>query len=586
MASAYDKASLVMLPHAVKEGKLYSVKPEDRSGDFTFSRGTDTATRVNSSGLIEKERSNQLLQSNTFDTTWASSSTTETSGQSGYDGSSDAWLLDKSASSGNVNQNVSVSGVNTFSVYVKAGSESWVALLAAGPNAGKFFDLSGAGAVGTNLVNAPLDASIEAIGGGWFRISITTNGSVTQVRIYPAEGDGVSSGTSGNIYIQDAQLEQGLVATDYIETTTAAVYEGITDNLPRLDYHNPDSPTPNSCPSLKLEPSRTNLIDHSEYISTSTWSTARVDIDSNSIISPEGGSNGTYIEQQTGQTLGGAVFKNISFSAGNYTTSIFAKAGGKKFLNIGETASASGTFRTWFDLENGTIGTTHSGHTPKIEDFGNGWYLCSITYTANAGSFATIFYLSDSDNSTSVTDSGGLYLYGAQLEAGSYPTSYIPTYGTSASRAADVVNNTSATDVIGQTEGTIFIELKGNFDETAPVTFLGDSGNRIEVLTRNNGKVGIYVYNGSGQADFQSSSTYTNGQNMKIAFAYKANDFVLYVNGVQEGSDTSGAVPTGMSIVRYNALWLSGYAQLLEAKQSLLFKTRLTNAELEALTTI
>ena len=71
MATTYDKASLVMIPSGVKESKLYSIKPTDGSGDFTFSRGTDTATRVNSSGLIEKERGNEILQSNQFDTNWS-----------------------------------------------------------------------------------------------------------------------------------------------------------------------------------------------------------------------------------------------------------------------------------------------------------------------------------------------------------------------------------------------------------------------------------------------------------------------------------------------------------------------------------
>ena len=74
MSNAFDKASLVMLPHAYEEGKLYSLKPTDRSGDFTFSRGADTATRVGEDGYIKKEHSNLLLQSNSFDTTWTTSS--------------------------------------------------------------------------------------------------------------------------------------------------------------------------------------------------------------------------------------------------------------------------------------------------------------------------------------------------------------------------------------------------------------------------------------------------------------------------------------------------------------------------------
>ena len=90
--SLIDLASMVLAPTAVKDGKVYNAIPNDQ--DFTFSRGTE-ATRVNSAGLIEKARTNFLLQSNAFDTTWSSINTTETGGQTGYDGSNDAWLITK-----------------------------------------------------------------------------------------------------------------------------------------------------------------------------------------------------------------------------------------------------------------------------------------------------------------------------------------------------------------------------------------------------------------------------------------------------------------------------------------------------------
>ena len=86
------------------------------------------------------------------------------------------------------------------------------------------------------LINAsggPIDSNIESIGSGWYRCSVTTNGSFGAVLIKPVAANGTD--TSGSIYIQDAQLEQGLVARDYIETTTTAIYGGITDNVPRLD---------------------------------------------------------------------------------------------------------------------------------------------------------------------------------------------------------------------------------------------------------------------------------------------------------------------------------------------------------------
>jgi hypothetical protein len=206
MASLYDSASLVMIPSGVKDGKVFSIKPTDGSGDFTFSRGTDTATRVNASGLIEKERSNQLLQSNTFDTTWSATNASVTGGQSGYDGSSDAWLLSKSAANGRITQIVSQSNVQSFSVYAKAGTDNWLKIQAWNGSTfySSHFDLAnGVIGIDTNLI----DSSIESIGSGWYRCTISFNAANQLLYIYPADADGDTSGTSGNILIQDAQLE-------------------------------------------------------------------------------------------------------------------------------------------------------------------------------------------------------------------------------------------------------------------------------------------------------------------------------------------------------------------------------------------
>ena len=111
MATLFDSASLVMVPSGVKDDKLYSIKPTNGDGDFTFSRdgsGASVATRVNSAGLIEKGRTNLLLQSNSFNTTWTNSGTiTRTSGQSGYDGTNDAWLLTKGTAGAFIRQTIS-----------------------------------------------------------------------------------------------------------------------------------------------------------------------------------------------------------------------------------------------------------------------------------------------------------------------------------------------------------------------------------------------------------------------------------------------------------------------------------------------
>ena len=164
---------------------------------------------------------NLLTYSNQFDTNWAINGTgTLTSGQSGYDGSSDAWLLSKSASSTYLSQSTSLSVINTFSVYAKAGTNTHLAIWVRNSNKGKYFDLVN-GTIGSDFVGTPIDASIESVGNGWYRCSVTTNDASNNCRIYPADGDGDISGTSGSIYIQDAQLELGSTVTTYTETTDA-----------------------------------------------------------------------------------------------------------------------------------------------------------------------------------------------------------------------------------------------------------------------------------------------------------------------------------------------------------------------------
>jgi hypothetical protein len=132
LVSLYDAASLWMTPSGAEDGKLFSQLPTDGSGDFTFSRGSNlAATRVGADGLIEKGRENLLLQSNTFsNASWLKElGTSITIGQSGYDGSSDAWLLDTDGTQfSRLRQTLSSNGVQTFSIYAKAGTLDWIGL--------------------------------------------------------------------------------------------------------------------------------------------------------------------------------------------------------------------------------------------------------------------------------------------------------------------------------------------------------------------------------------------------------------------------------------------------------------------------
>ena len=252
----YDKASLVLIPSGTKTSKVYSQKPTNGDGDFTFSRST-AATRVNASGNIEKETQNLLTRSkslNIISGGWGlSNATSDTAAD--FDGGNAANEL---TGTGFIYQPLTgFSGVHTFSVYVKAGTWEGVRIRIdiASNSPQAYFNLStGVLYSGANYI----DAQITDVGNDWYRITITGNVvSPNNLRIYPV--DTTSVGGTGNIILYKAQGEQGLVARDYIETTTTAIYGGITDNVPRLDY------TDSSCPALLLEPQRTNIVAQSEY---------------------------------------------------------------------------------------------------------------------------------------------------------------------------------------------------------------------------------------------------------------------------------------------------------------------------------
>ena len=163
---------------------------------------------------------NLLLQSNQFDTTWVLQDVSVTSGQSGYDGSSDAWLLSVAGgtSGQRIEQLMTVSGTQTFSIYAKADTLNWVRLRG---SSNTYFDLSN-GTIGTD---GHISSSIEGLGNGWYRCSIVTDTS-SLVRIYLANSDGNVTQSSGSIYIQDAQLEEGSSATTYNPTTTSIAGDG------------------------------------------------------------------------------------------------------------------------------------------------------------------------------------------------------------------------------------------------------------------------------------------------------------------------------------------------------------------------
>ena len=560
----FNKASLVMVPDAPIDGKLPSVKPEDRSGDFTFSRGSNlAATRVNKDGLIEKGGENLLLQSNQFDTTWTNTSSAETSGFEGYDGTNNAWKLEKTGNGGRLRQTISLSGVNTFSVYAKAGTAKWLRLLFETISDSYYFDLEN-GVLGSST-SQPVDGNIESVGNGWYRCSVTGSGTIGAVRIYPADDDLDVTGTSGSIYIQDAQLEQGLVATEYIETTTATVQKGILENLPRIDYSGGAS-----CPSLLLEPQRTNYYTNSEYFSGAGWTIGRGVLTYNDAISPEGLSNA--VKWQVTSDTGAHYLRQSRTSSDTWSISIFVKKGNYRYVGLRCAASNAA-----FDLDTGTF-SSGSGY---VEPLDNGWYRIGLTETGN-GTFQYygVYYAnSDATERNDATGNEYYHIYGAQQELGSYPTSYIPAYGSSVTRSAD--SGVSDVDSLLTSNATytwmaefIVPEIGNGGGE---ITFKDAGGlSQLRIYCNQNSMVGLRV-------DENSQNYYipvSVGDTAKCLFQCTNGLVKGFYNGALVKTFT---IDTGMDAQKIH---LGPPVSAPKVKQIALFGTALTDDECIALTTI
>jgi hypothetical protein len=564
MSSLFNQASLVVEPAVYENGKVYATKPFDGTGDLTFSRAS-SATRVASNGLIEKVRTNLLLQSNSFDTTWNSSNATETSGQSGYDGTNNAWLLEKSDAFGLIEQSISNANLSTFSVYIKAGTLSWgyISLRdSVSTNDADIYINLADGSLGTSGGAAFISAKTEAAGNGYYRCSLVNSGGYNQARILPADGDGDLSGTSGNILIQNAQLELGDIATDYIATTTTAVSVGPVSGLPRLDYLN------SSCPRLLLEGQRTNLaLNNISYIGTT------------------GGGQGAFVTGPDGYLTGRRPIpdsnaRRFEFSYAGGTFSTGAVVTYSWFVKVVGTPAIPSptTGQLFFEVPvNNTPATPY-----KVADYADGWERWAVACTIIDGAVTTTirgYY-----GSIIGIGNDAIAYHGHQIEVGTYPTSVIYTLSTSVTRVQDNTSKTSITSLIGQTEGTIFLEMDTqNISESVRIIELGDgtSSNRI-VLRLTVSRVNVIVTtSGVAQGSF-SSGVLTNG-NYKIALGYAENNFALFINGTLSNSSASASVPACPNLylgyTEYTGSPLDG-----RIGQTLLFTTRLTNDALAELT--
>ena len=508
--SKFSDSTFYLAPSGYRETILFPQKPLSSIGHLSVGRAS-SATRTNPAGQVEEVCYNLLQYSEDFNnaiwqktaTTISANTTTAPNGTT----TADTLIEDTSSSTHRIFNNsavtVSTSIATTYSVYLKSAgrTRAWVRdndLL------GALFNLSTGTIVSTD---GGVTASITNVGNDWYRCVITKVSTTTNGRIAVYLDNGTSDSYTGNgtsgIFLWGAQLVQGNLPKDYLYTSDRL-------NFPRVDYSDGSA-------SFLLEPQRTNLCLYSQTFSDTSWTALNSTKVSTTNIDPgntttalnvtwDSGGSKYFYRTQTGLTIGTT-----------YTITFYAKSSnGSKFRIYGESLGVvSANFTTTSDFQR-----------------------FQLTYTATVIS-GTFGLQSASDNTAA-----DLIVAFAQFEAGSYPTTYIPTTSSTATRLADTFtrNNIYTNNLISSSGGTWFIELKNNF------ALVRDNLNESILLGVTN-CLGLKTFSGTSRIALikliggsQTTLYTTTNDNTKIVFKWNGTTVDAFVDGVKQVSGSAFAI--------------------------------------------
>ena len=352
-------------------------------------------------------------------------------------------------------------------------------------------------------------------------------------------------------------------------------------DVPRIEYD-----ADGNVLGLLVEESRTNLVTYSEDFSNAAWNLGSTILNLSAVASPSGSSS--YQLTATGSAAGHILDAIALTASASATASVFIKNNSSTRSALGlYSVSDSGWFgRVDFDWVDGTpvfnsttnsVGSIDSYSFTEISD---GWWRVSVTVTTNTNTSARIYIYPDR-----VSGAESVYIYGAQVEQGSFPTSYIPTSGATATRSADVASIPVSAFGYNQSEGTVVVgyQTATNVGTTRVVELVSDGSNRITVLNGAPSEQLNTFINVSGvtTANFNTANAATSGFNIG-AVSFKEDDIAMTLNGGTVISDTSSGVPYSDNINIGSSIAggkLNGHVKSIRY-----YPRRLTNAQLQELT--
>jgi hypothetical protein len=350
-------------------------------------------------------------------------------------------------------------------------------------------------------------------------------------------------GTSG-IFVWGAQLEVGSTATTYTRNNGGRFPA-------RFDY----DPATLAPKGILIEEQRTNLALRSEEFDNAAWTKNNATVTANSIISPSGALNADTLTR--GSFASEAMARQATSQAVSttHTLSVFAKAGSAGALlylrNVAD--NVVGTPLVTFALDGSNTMTPNVNFvgSSTITPFGNGWYRCTITSTTAAVISGNLIDIGCSTNAGNLTGTAGafIYVYGSQLEAGAFATSYIPTVASQVTRAADscAIVAPMFAPWYNQSEGTFVADsvVAPNVDGAVGNYYYSASDGTISNMILSaevNGTVSQVIAGGVTQFNETVGGEPTGA--LKVALAYQANNTVSSANGAIGTTDTSVTLPT------------------------------------------
>jgi hypothetical protein len=552
----------------IKEADVLGYKlinDEYYARDIDFANSTAAGTYTDSTGVIRKAPYNLASWSEQFDNAaWVKTGTTITPNTTtAPNGTLTADTMSIADSNSRIVQVTSLgAGTYTISAYVKVLSTTTAGTIRFAP------------VVDGSNTNSFFTPTSE-----WARYTqtFTATTGVTAIALRGAPG-----GFVGDVAIWGAQLVEGTEALPYFPTTTRL-------NVPRIDYRNADGSL-STVGRLLLEPQRTNSLFYSEQFDNAYFAKGNSSILANAAISPSGNQDADKLVPDTSNSIHSVNKSSQSIVGGIY--SVFAKADGYDWILLTSHSSSSPPTRgAFFNVNNGTVGTTGAGVNANIQNYGNGWYRCSISEGNSPSSIWTVI-ATNADNVITFTGNGtdGVLIWGGQNEQGTYPTTYIPTTTAAVTRNADLATRSGVESWIGQTQGTMFAEINLS-NLSLPKAVIGTSdgtlNNRIILSFATSTSFTATVRVGGSNLDFGITipTIPATGGNYKVALSYAANNYMVAINGTLYTPTSPASVPSANTILLGQNggganIPLDGIAQ------AAIFPTRLTNSQLQSLTTL